>query len=262
MEHDWKQLAVDLTEALGLAVPPVAMSFVEQAPADVEGFSLPMSEPTADGRRGRVPASCVFWMQAATAGTTFSTVAEDHGNCSVGRWVHGFATPADIIGNDDVGALFGSGWVTEDAVGGIMAVVDPSPVITYGPLAQMTVAPDVVVLRLTPRQMMELGDACPGVELSGKPQCQIVTVAKEQGKVAVSMGCALSRERTDMPDDELTCAIPSALLPSIVARLRDVLRADRAVRTFAVTEMASRRLAIAGGHVPAPERSTDAHQDN
>ena len=63
-----------------------------------------MSEPTPDGRSGRVPASCVFWMEADRS--TFATAPEDHGNCSVGRWVHGFATLDEIAGAADVGALF------------------------------------------------------------------------------------------------------------------------------------------------------------
>jgi uncharacterized protein (DUF169 family) len=232
----WNQLATDLVALLDLDVPPVAMCFVASGVDGVEAFADPMTEPTSDGRSGRVPASCVFWMKATDA--TFSTVAADHGNCSVGRWVHGFASPEDIIGNDDVGALLGSGWVTQGDVGGIRVIADPSPMIVYGPLRDVPIDPDVVLVRLTPRQMMELGDACHEIDLSGKPQCQIVSMAKEQGTVAVSMGCALSRERTGMPDDELTSAIPAAELPGIVERLRDVRRADGEVRAFAAAEIA------------------------
>ena len=53
-----------------------------------------MSEPAEDGRTGRVAAGCVFWIEAASK--TFSTVAEDHGNCSVGRVTHGFAALEDV----------------------------------------------------------------------------------------------------------------------------------------------------------------------
>ena len=37
-----------------------------------------MPAPTADGRTGRVPAGCVFWIRGAER--SFTTVAEDHGN--------------------------------------------------------------------------------------------------------------------------------------------------------------------------------------
>ncbi len=73
-----------------------------------------MPEPLPDGRTGRVPAGCVFWMKAAEA--TFGTVAEDHGNCSVGSLTHGFKTLDEVAGNSDVAALLDSGWVTMDVV--------------------------------------------------------------------------------------------------------------------------------------------------
>ena len=49
---------------------------------------------TPDGRTGAVAASCVFWIEATEA--VFATVAEDHGNCSVGSLTHGFKTMARI----------------------------------------------------------------------------------------------------------------------------------------------------------------------
>ena len=114
---DWKALAGDLQGALHLAVPPVAITFSEQRPDDVAAFDDPVPPPTPDGRTGRVPAGCVFWVKAAER--TFSTVPEDHGNCSVGRLTHGMATLEDIGNNSDVGALLDSGWVDMDAVLGI-----------------------------------------------------------------------------------------------------------------------------------------------
>jgi len=42
----------------------------------------------------------VFWMKAADR--TFGTVAEDHGNCSVGSVTHGFKTLDEVAGNSDV----------------------------------------------------------------------------------------------------------------------------------------------------------------
>ena len=237
MDADWKDLSARLTQTLGLQHSPVAMAFVEQAPDDLGAFAAPMTEPTADGRSGRAPASCVFWMHAAES--AFSTVAPDHGNCSVGLWVHGFAAPADILDKSDVGALLESGWVSMDAVGSVTAIADGSPAILYGPLGDVTFEPDIVVLRVTPAQMMQLGDATSGVELSGKPQCQIIAKAKEHGTIAASMGCALSRERTGMSDTELTCAVPAAALPDIMTRLGDVARADAMVQSYARAAMAA-----------------------
>lgn len=65
------------------------------------------------------------------------------------------------------------------------------------------------MLRANGRRLMVLSDALPGLRIEGKPQCHIVAVAKEQGEVAASVGCALSRARTGMRAAEMTCAIPA-----------------------------------------------------
>lgn len=233
MTTTWRDVSDALTDTLGLDHTPIAMTFSDEVDSGAPHFAAPMSEPTPDGRSGRVPASCVFWMEADTA--TFATAPEDHGNCSVGRWVHGFATLDEIAGAADVGALFEVGWVTSDDVAAVQVVPEPSASIVYGPLADTDGEPDVVVLRLKPSQMMQLSDAIPTLEYSRKPQCQIVARAKA-GQPALSMGCALSRERTGMAPDELTCAIPGRDLPAIVERLAAVASADTAVRQYAVAD--------------------------
>ena len=228
--HEWARLASELGELLDLSYAPVAMTFADND-RGAPRLNRPLTEPTADGRSGRVPASCVFWMEGES--TSFSTVSEDHGNCSVGRWVHGFATLEETASKADVAALLESGWVAESDFGRIKTLDEAPHSILYSPLSDVDSEPDVILLRLRPRQMMELGDAIPGLQLSGKPQCQLVPLAR-LGTPAVSMGCALSRERTGMSDNELMCAIPGTQLANIVARLRDVNTADSAVRAYAV----------------------------
>ena len=231
----WKELASNLTDALELSVEPMAITFVEDPPVGVPRFDMPMSERTTDGRSGRVPASCVFWVHGDTK--TFVTMPEDHGNCSVGMLVHGFADLEDIAGKSDVDALLGSGWVTTDAVGHIPRVSGTPSSIVYGPLADSPIDPDVVLLRLNPKQMMELADATPEIQIAGKPQCHIIARAKEDGQIAASMGCALSRVRTGMLEDEMTCAIPAGKLPDVVKKLHRTINIDRTVEAYAATDL-------------------------
>jgi uncharacterized protein (DUF169 family) len=167
---------------------------------------------------------------------TFGTVAEDHGNCSVGSVTHGFKSLDEVAGNSDVAALLDSGWVTMDVVPQIPVVHEKPGAVTYGPLAETPVDPDVVFLRLTGRQLMVLSDAVPGLRIEGKPQCHIVAVAKEEGVPAASVGCALSRVRTGMPPTEMTCAIPAAQLPEIVASIQQHAAADNTVAKYAADD--------------------------
>jgi uncharacterized protein (DUF169 family) len=237
----WADLAERLSGTLHLAVPPIAISFSDARPEAVAEFDEPMSEPAADGRRGRVPAGCVFWVRATSR--SFSTVAEDHGNCSVGSVTHGFATLGDVARNGDVAELVGSGWVTPEAVGGIPTVAERPGAVTYGPLADTpaAVSPDVVLVRVNGRQLMVLSDALPGLRIEGKPQCHIVALAKEQAVPAASVGCALSRARTGMTPEEMTCALPAGQLAGIVEAVERAGAIDTEVAKYAASD--SRRFA-------------------
>lgn len=215
-----------LVSLLNLDIAPIGVRFTD-APT-LPAFDAPMSEPTDDGRSGTVAASCVFWVQDGA----FSTSSADHGNCSVGKYVHGFAEASDIMDKSDVGTLLDVGWVTEEAFMGVTKTMSSTSHVEYAPAADMTGA-DLIVVRLNAKQMMELADAVDGLEMSGKPQCQIVPLAREHNQVTVSFGCALSRARTGMDENELTCAIPTSQLDGIVDKLADVCRADTAVEGYA-----------------------------
>ncbi len=232
--QDWTTLATGLNDALALNAPPLAITFSDAPPDGVAAFDAPMPEPMPDGRTGRVPAGCVFWMKAADA--TFSTVAEDHGNCSVGSMTHGFKTLDEVAGNSDVAALLETGWVTMDVVPQIPVVTEKPGAVTYGPLADTSVDPDVVLLRLNAKQLMLLSDALPGLRIEGKPQCHIVAVAKEQGEIAASVGCALSRVRTGMSANEMTCAIPASKLAKVIGSIQRNAVADTTIARYAAED--------------------------
>ncbi len=233
MREDWKGLADGLRRALATRVPPIAITFHDTVPA-VERYEAPMPPPAPDGRTGRVSAGCVFWMRCTER--TFTTLPEDHGNCSVGSLTHGMKSLDDVAGNADVAALLKSGWVTMDVVREIPVVRTRPAAVTYGPLAETPHDPDVILLRLTARQLMVLSDAIPGLRVEGKPQCHIIAVAKERGEAAASVGCQLSRVRTGMANDEMTCALPAARLADVVARLERTAAADRTVAAYAADD--------------------------
>ena len=217
-----------------LATPPIAITFSDAPPDGVAPFDTPMPEPTADGRTGRVPAGCVFWTKAVER--TFTTVAADHGNCSVGSFTHGFVTLDEVAGRTDVAALVESGWVTMDMVPDIPVIADEPGIVTYGPLAESPVDPDVVLIRVNGKQLMVLSDALPGLRIDGKPQCHIVAVAKQQGEVAVSVGCMLSRTRTNMPSKEMTCAIPAGKLDDVIRQIVATAATDAIVASYAAED--------------------------
>jgi uncharacterized protein (DUF169 family) len=149
---------------------------------------------------------------------------------------HGFKTLDDVATNADVAALLETGWVTLDVVPHIPVVTQRPAFVTYGPLRQTPIDPDVVLLRLNPKQVMVLHDALPDMRLEGKPQCHIIAIAKEQNDVAASVGCMLSRVRTGMPNGQMTCAIPAGRLTAVIERLQTTSAADKAVAAYAAED--------------------------
>jgi uncharacterized protein (DUF169 family) len=233
----------DLHELFGLAVQPIGIAFMNATATGIDRIQRSMPPPSADGRTGAVPASCVFWIEATHG--VFATTAEDHGNCSVGALTHGFKTMQEIAHNADVKALCESGWITAEAAARIAAVCEQPKSIVYGPLRSMSAEPSVVLLRLNGKQQMLLHDAWPGVRFEGKPQCHIIPIAKEGGEIAVSVGCMLSRVRTGMSNNEVTCAIPANRVSALIERLRAARAADNAVAAYAAQD--SKR--FSAGHI-------------
>jgi uncharacterized protein (DUF169 family) len=230
----WADLAQRLTAALHLTLPPVAITFSADAPAGVDAFDAPMPEPTEDGRTGRVPAGCAFWVHGASR--TFTTVPEDHGNCSVGSYTHGMIPLEEAATHSDIGTLVEAGWVTPDMFPQIPAVSQRPDYVTYGPLQESPIDPDVVLLRVNAKQLMVLSDALPGLRIEGKPQCHIVALAKESGEAAASVGCILSRTRTGMASTDATCALPAATLAEIVASVEATAAIDAGVASYAASD--------------------------
>lgn len=227
-------MAGRLTELLALGSPPLAITFTQEEPAGVARYGGDMPQPTPDGRTGKVPAGCVFWMKAAER--TFHTCSEDHANCSVGSLTHGFI-PLDVAATKaDVAAMVAVKWVTPEMFPGIPVVKQKPRCVVYGPLADTPIDPDVVFLRVNGKQAMSLHDAMPDIHFEGKPQCHIIPMAREQGKVALSAGCMASRTRTGMSNSEMTCAIPAGKLGEVLEKLVAGCAADKAIAAYAADD--------------------------
>ncbi|WP_028932366.1 DUF169 domain-containing protein [Pseudonocardia spinosispora] len=212
--------ATELARLLGLPHPPVALSFSDEPSADAHEDIPPQ------------PAGCCFWEPAQRR--ALNTDAADHAHCSVGSYTHGFIPLDTAATGEDTAALVGSGWVTPADLAAAPHLPLAPRTIRYEPAAD-AVRADVVLLRLSATALMTLQGAWPALKLVTKPQCQIVPLA-HGGDTAVSPGCAVSRVRTGLPADELTCALPAHQLPDIVQQLQRSVDADNAVSNYAAAD--------------------------
>ncbi len=220
-----------LKAALRCTIEPIAISFLSAVPPEPAAFSAEMPSATPDGRTGSVSAGCVFWMHSVER--SFTTSKQDHANCSVGSFTHGFIPLSQAAGHADVATLVGAGWVSEADFGGIEHIKEEPTAISYGPLATSEATPDVVLLRLNAMAAMIFRDAFPEARVEGKPQCHIVAIAHETKAFALSFGCMLSRTRTKMSSNEMTAAIPGSRLGEAIERLETTAGIDRNVAAYA-----------------------------
>ena len=228
--------ARELVDLLGLARPPVAINFHDEVPDNINRIDSEHPSPTADGRTGAVPAGCVFWVLAEDR--TFTTLPEDHGNCSVGSLTHGLISLEEAAQRADVQAVCEAKWVQPEIFPHIPTIKTRPEAIVYGPLSEAAATPDVVFLRLNGKQAMQLQSAVPSIRFEGKPQCHIIAIAKEDRQPAISVGCMLSRVRTGISNSEVTCALPGEMVPDVISALREVTEADRLVAGYASQDAA------------------------
>ena len=214
-----------LTAALDLRRRPVAIAFAGSAPDGTPALA------------GTQPSGCSFWRLAAD-GASFYTVPADHLNCPVGSYTHNIGLPPEreeeLTGV--LSLMAGIGYIKMTEVPSIPRLPHTPKVIVYAPLADATIAPDVVVLSGRPGKLMLLHEAAgragaPTTPLMGRPTCMAVPAALSGG-VASSLGCIGNRVYTDVSDDEFYSVISGADLGRVADALDTILSANRTLADY------------------------------
>ena len=216
-----------LTELLGLASPPVAVTFAAAAPAGIARVSRPG------------PAGCAYWKQAAE-GAVFYTEAADHFNCPVGAYTHGVGLPPERAKELEgvVGTMVGLQYIRMEEVGALPRRKEPFRVAVYAPLAETPTPPDVVLVRGRARQIMLVAEAARAGGLEGaraamgRPACAMIPAVLEGPGGVTSLGCIGNRVYTGMGDDELYFTIPGGQVGLVVERLEAVVHANRELEKY------------------------------
>jgi uncharacterized protein (DUF169 family) len=216
-------MSSSIQEALGLSKAPIAVAFLDEAPAGVEQWS-----------GGPVPAGCSFWREAMN-GQTFYTVPSDHYNCAVGAYTHNIEQPEERAGalNDTIGFMVGSGYLQMAEVPMIPVLPRTPRYVAYGPVADAKFRPDVVVIAATPAEMMLIYEAAlrsgagsTATPALGRPGCAILPLALNSGSSALSFGCKGNRTFTGLPDQEMYISIPGVKWDAFVAAMQEIVKAN------------------------------------
>lgn len=227
MTQDRRRRAEELTAALDLSLPPIAMALCDAVPDGVPEFD------------GSVPAGCVFWQEAA--GRTFSTSAGHHALCSIGIHTHNLSQapasqPEEL--RTALEAMTGLDYVREEEVAAIPVHRRSAKHALYGPLADFPAEPDVVLLFADARQGLVLSEAVARVDggvppAMGRPACAAVPQAINHGLAAMSLGCCGARAYLDaLSDDIALWVLPGGRLDRYCGQIAAFANANRTLATF------------------------------
>lgn len=224
---DYGKQTEQLTSALRLSLPPVALAFRDTVPPDVPLFA------------GVVPAGCVFWQEAATR--TFATSTRDHELCAIGVHTHHLAQPSPILQGElqeALRAMSGLDYVRAQEVAAIPVLEPEVRHVLYGPLAEFPIAPDVVLLFADARRGLILSEAAQRVDegappAMGRPACAIVPQVLNSGSAAVSLGCCGARAYLEsLSDDVALWALPGRKLAAYCDQITVLAKANAILTGF------------------------------
>ncbi len=241
-------IAHTLTDSLHLSQPPLAVCFADAVPEGVKVYS------------GAVPAGCRFWQEAASG--VFATVATNHDLCSIGVYTHNLeTTPSQQRDLGDALRVFADlGYVREQDLPLIPVLSRKPKVVVYGPLQDVPLAPDVVLLFVKADQTLILSEASQQMEggmppAMGRPACAVVPQAFNSGRTALSLGCCGARAYLDiMTPDVALYAVPGPILQEFAERVSALAKANTILASF----HAIRRRDVEAGKKPSVQDSLAA----
>ena len=241
-------LAQNLTDALHLERAPVAVCFADAVPDGVKQFS------------GAVPAGCRFWQEAGKS--VFATIPSDHDLCGVGVYTHNLdASPGAQKDLGDALKVFADlGYVRPQDIPLIPVLKSRPRAVIYGPLTQVPLPPDVVLLFVNADQTLILSEASQQLEggmppAMGRPACAVVPQASNSGQTALSLGCCGARAYLDILTPGVALyAIPGKKLEAFTERVTALAKANAVLTAFHTL----RRKDVEAGKHPSVEESLAA----
>jgi uncharacterized protein (DUF169 family) len=217
---DYRSLEEQLTRSLRLDRRPVAVTYCDSVPEGIAPIT------------GTQPAGCSFWRIAAD-GKTFYTQASDHYNCPIGSYTHSIDLPPDRAPELEgtLGLMVQIGYLKMEEVPGVFRLPESPKAVVYGPLADATLDPSVVVVSGRPGQLALLAEASmragvySSLPMLARPTCMALPAALQKG-VVISTACIGNRVYTDLAEDELYAVIPGKDLEKVVGELATIASAN------------------------------------
>jgi uncharacterized protein (DUF169 family) len=221
-------ISESIRTGLGIDAQPIGIAFVQEAPPGVA--------VNADA----VPATCAFWRAAETQ--VFYAPADAHFNCPVGAMVMGLEMPESVQQTlmDFVKQMSECDYLDPAEASKIPSIRGEKKGVVYGPLGELPVPPDLVLLWVTPRQAMVAAEAVGTAHWTdadpttafGRPACAALPSALNGDRAALSLGCTGMRTFTEVSEDRMLLALPATKVEGFAASLAKALTANARMAEF------------------------------
>jgi uncharacterized protein (DUF169 family) len=155
--------------------------------------------------------------------------------------------------------MSGLDYVRAEEVTAIPVVQHEVKYVAYGPLAELPIDPDVVLLFTHARQSLILSEAASRVDngippAMGRPACAVVPQVLNNGRAAMSLGCCGARAYLDLLSDSVALwALPGAKLNEYCDQIVTLARANKTLAIF----HERRKQDIASGKRPTVRQSLE-----
>jgi uncharacterized protein (DUF169 family) len=222
-------LAHDLTAALQLETPPIAIAFMQQRPEGTVEFA------------GDVPSACTFWRRAEHE--VFYAAADKHYNCPIGAMTMGFDLPTAVSSQlmSFVEHMCGCNYIASEEPPAIPRVSGVPKGILYGPLRHFPMEPSLILAWLTPRQAMMYAEGLGAtkwtggapIRVLGRPACAALPVAAaDSPQPVLSLGCTGMRVFTEIEDNRLLAVLPGSIAAKSLETLAAAVTSNATMRQF------------------------------
>ncbi len=229
---DKTKINQEIVSAFKLAIPPVAMAFVDEQPNGVSALE------------GEFPSFCTFWRMAEEK--VFYAPADKHYNCPIGAMILGIEMPKEI--QKELGGLVEKmcecSYLSEDEPANIPTLSQKMSGVVYGPLKGFPVEPQLVMMWLKPSQAMiynEVLGCCKWSEgmqsmALGRPACAVIPTTLNKSPFGMSLGCTGMRTFTEISDDHILATLNYKEIDSFLINLKETVSANKQMEEIYISK--------------------------
>jgi uncharacterized protein (DUF169 family) len=224
---EFAEISRVLTNNLKLGSAPIGVTPLQEAPAGVKSFA------------GQVPSACSLWRVAESG--MFYAPAEAHHNCPVGAYTQGLPITAAVekMLMEFAGFMTKAKYLDPAEIEKLPRLEGSPSGYLYGPLAEYQAVPTLVLMWVSPRQLMlaeeatgDLAWTSTSAKAFGRPACAALPVAAKSSRPVVSLGCAGMRTFTEVADDLALFVVPGVELEAFTKKLQETLASNEQMLAF------------------------------